>query len=63
MDIQENYGKLGQEGDFDVRFWQSQSPETLFKAVESLIQDYLLIREGYAGELRLQRTVESFQKI
>ena len=63
MAIQECYGKLGAEDDFDIAFWQSQSPEVLFEAASQLIKDYLLIKEGYADEPRLQRTVESFQKI
>jgi len=62
MSFQESYGKLGEDDDFDVTFWQSQPPEVLFEAAFDLVKDYLLIREGYAGEPRLQRTVESFQK-
>ena len=61
MPIQESYGKLGEEDNFDVAFWQSQTPEVLFKAASQLAKDYLLIKEGYADEPRLQRTVESFQ--
>ena len=63
MRFQERYGKLGEGDDFDIAFWQSQPPEVLFEAAFDLIKDYLLIKEGYAGEPRLQRTVESFQKI
>lgn len=63
MSVQERYGKLGEEDDFELAFWQSQTPEVLFGAAFDLIKDYLLIKEGYAGEPRLQRTVESFQKI
>ncbi len=62
MLIQESYGKLGEEDNFDVAFWQSQTPEVLFEAAFDLVKDYLLIKEGYADEPRLQRTVESFQK-
>ena len=63
MLIQENYGKLGEDDSFDLSFWQSQSPEFLFEAASQLIRDYLLLKEGYADEPRLQRTVESFQKV
>ena len=63
MAIQERYGKLGEEDGFDVAFWQSQSPEVLFEAASQLIRDYLLLKDGYADEPRLQRTVESFQKL
>lgn len=62
MAIQEYYGKLGEEDNFDVTYWQSEPPEVLFEAASQLIKDYLLIKEGYANEPRLQRTVESFQK-
>lgn len=62
MPIQESYGKLGEEDNFDVTFWQNQTPEVLFEAAFDLVKDYLLIKEGYADEPRLQRTVESFQK-
>lgn len=63
MVVQENYGKLGEDKDFSVDFWQGQTPEVLFEAAAQLIRDYLLLKEGYASEPRLQRTVESFQKI
>lgn len=62
MIIRENYGKLGQDRDFSIEFWQSQPPEILFGAAFDLIKYYLLLKEGYADEPRLQRTVESFQK-
>ena len=62
MALEENYGKLGEDDTFDLSFWQSQPPEVLFDAAYDLIKDYLLLKEGYAGEPRLQRTVESFRK-
>ena len=62
MLIQENFGKLGEKAEFDLAFWQSQSPEVLFEASFDLVKDYLLLKQGYADEPRLQRTVESFQK-
>lgn len=63
MTIRENYGKLGEDRDFSTDFWQSQPREVLFEAALDLIRDYLLLKEGYADEPRLQRTVESFQKV
>ena len=62
MKIVENYGKLGQSTQFDTTFWQAQPPEVLFDAAFDMIKDYLLIKENYADEPRLQRTIESFQK-
>ena len=62
MLIQESYGKLDEEDNFDLTFWQSQTPEVLFETAFDLVKDYLLLKENYVGEPRLQRTVESFQK-
>ena len=59
----ESYGLLeNDDRSFDCRFWQQQGTETIFNAAYDLIKDYLLLKEGYAHEPRLQRTVESFQK-
>lgn len=62
MQVSERYGKLGEEDDFDLRFWQSQPVEAIFEAAFEMVKDYLLLREGHADQPRLQRTVESFQK-
>jgi hypothetical protein len=62
VEVRENYGKLGEDEDFSVSFWQDQGPELIFEAAFDLVKDYLLVKEAYAGEPRLQRTVESFQK-
>jgi len=45
------------------KFWQSQKPEVIFKAVEEMIKDYLLIRGKSVDKFRLQRTVEYFEKL
>ena len=63
MKIIESYGKLGDDRSFDRNFWQEQGPKAIFDAAYDIIQDYLLIRKDYADKPRLQRTVESFQKI
>ena len=63
MAIQERYGKLGEEDDFDVAFWQSQPPEVLFEAASQLIRDYLLLRDSCTDEPKLDRTAETFQKV
>jgi hypothetical protein len=62
MSIVENYGKLGRDADFSLAFWRSQPPEVVFEAAYALIKDYLLLKEGYADEPRLQRTVEAFRR-
>jgi hypothetical protein len=62
--FQESYKKIGETDDrFDVTFWQAQGERAIFEAAEGMIRDYLLLREGYVYEPRLQRTVESFQEI
>lgn len=47
---------------FDICFWQTQGDLAIFEAVSEMIHDYFLIRGINADELRLQRTVEYFQK-
>ena len=61
-EIKENYGKLGEDNDFDIKFWQNQGEKKIFEAVYEMINDYLTIRGKNAHQPRLQRTVESFQK-
>lgn len=62
MLVREKYSKLGENDDFDIRFWQSQPVEAIFDAAFEMVKDYLLLKEGHADQPRLQRTVESFQK-
>jgi hypothetical protein len=61
--IEEKYQRIADDRRlFDIRLWQSQGDRAIFEAVWQMLRDYLLIRGKDAGELRLQRTVESFQK-
>ena len=62
--IVENYRYISDNKySFDIHFWQSQGPLSIFKAVTEMLYDYFLIRGKDVNEFRLQRTVESFQKI
>ena len=61
--ISESYGRISNNRKFDLVFWQQQSPTQIFNAAEEMICDYLLLKENNANKPRLQRTVESFQKI
>ena len=62
--IYESYGRMEDSGrQFDIRFWQSQGNETIFEAAHQLILDAILLKQGYADEPRLQKSIESFQKI
>jgi hypothetical protein len=63
-DVTEAYRKIGDPDDrFDIEFWQTQGAEAIFAAAEEMIKTALLLKEGYADEPRIQRTVESFRKI
>ncbi len=60
----EDYRPIGEEDDiFDMVFWQKQGPEAIFAAAMQMILDAELIRNGHATEPRLDRTVESFQRL
>ena len=61
--ITESYGRMSNNRKFDYTFWQQQSPAKIFSAAYDLICDYFILKEHNANEPRLQRTVESFQKI
>jgi len=61
--ITEFYGKINNSREFDYNFWQQQSPVHIFNAAYEMICDYLLLKENNVNEPRLQRAVESFQKI
>ena len=60
----EAYRKIGDPEDrFDVEFWQAQGERAIFQAALELALDAQIIRNGHADEPRLQRTVESFQRL
>jgi hypothetical protein len=48
---------------FDIAYWQAQGDEAIFEAAHQLILDYGLMRGMDVDQFRLQRTVESFQRI
>ncbi|MBN1545504.1 MAG: hypothetical protein JW902_02475 [Syntrophaceae bacterium] len=63
-EIMEAYRKIGDPDDrFDIQFWQSQGERAIFQAALELAQDAMMVRHGHVVEPRLQRTVESFQKL
>ena len=62
--IEEKYQRIkGDRRSFDIRFWQSQGDIAIFGAVTEMLNDYFLIRGKNADESRLQRSIESFQKV
>lgn len=63
MEVRESYRRLdGNSREFDIRYWQEQGPEAIFRAAEGMLRDYFLIRGIDADRQRLQRAAESFSK-
>jgi hypothetical protein len=61
--VMERFGKL-QEMDrsFDIEFWQRQGDAAIFRAAWEMVELYHRDRGLDPNELRLQRTVENFQR-
>ena len=56
------YGRIeDMDRSFDLAFWQAQDATARWQAGWELVEFYLKIK-GRTNELRLQRTVESFQR-
>jgi hypothetical protein len=49
-------------GDFDRRFWQSQSVADRFAAAWDMVVEAELFRGNYAVESRLQRSVQTIRR-
>lgn len=47
---------------FDIEHWQKQSSSDRFSAISEMVEMYHLRKGGSKDELRLQRTVEHFQR-
>ena len=47
---------------FDLIFWQTQSDEARLEATWELVVESYMIKGKNPDELRLQRSVESFQR-
>ena len=62
-EIFEAYRKIGDPDDrFDIDFWQRLGPEAIFNAALELIRDAQILKQGYADEPQIQRTVEHFHR-
>lgn len=61
--VMERFGK-GQEMDrsFDIEFWQRQGDAAIFRAAWELVEFYYRDRGLNPDDLRLQRTIENFQR-
>jgi hypothetical protein len=61
--IMERYGRLADmDRSYDIEYWQRQGPAAIFEAAWRMVVDAHNRRTGGADELRLRRTVESFQR-
>jgi len=59
----ERRGKLTElDRSFDLIFWQSQTPQARFAATWELIVHASKVKGQDVRQLRLQRSVESFQR-
>jgi hypothetical protein len=59
----ERHGKLAElDQSFDLMFWQDQSPQARFDAAWELVVHASKVKGGDVRQLRLQRSVEAFQR-
>ena len=59
----ERRGKINElDRSFDLDFWQAQSPETRFEVAWELIVHYARVKGLDVRQLRLQRSLETFQR-
>lgn len=60
----ERTGKLEElDRSFDLQFWQAQKEADRFAAAWELVIHAYIIKGKDVSELRLQRTVENFQRL
>lgn len=61
--VMERFGKLKEmDRSFDIEFWQRQGDAAIFRAAWEMVELYHRDRGLDPNELRLQRTVENFQR-
>ena len=61
--VMERYGRLREmDRSFDIEYWQRLGPAAIMEAAWQMVVDVHSRRPGGADELRLQRSVESFQR-
>jgi hypothetical protein len=60
--VMERYGRLADmDRSFDIAYWQRLGPKAIFDAAWQMVVD-AHSRTGASDELRLRRTVETFQR-
>jgi hypothetical protein len=61
--IMERFGKIrDMDRSFDIEYWQRQGDAAIYRAAWELIELYHRDRGKEPHELRLQRTIENFQR-
>jgi hypothetical protein len=61
--VMERKGRLAEhDRTFDIEFWQRQSPAERMKAAAEMVEHVWKISGGDVRQLRLQRSVENFQR-
>lgn len=61
--IMERYGRIEEmDRSFDIAYWQRLGPDAIFEAAWQMVVDAHKRLRGGTDELRLRRTVESFQR-
>jgi hypothetical protein len=59
----ERKGKINElDRSFDLAFWQPQPPEARFQAAWEMVIHYAKVKGLDIHQLRLQRSVETFQR-
>ena len=62
-DFFERHGRIEQlDRSFDLEFWQAQSPQARFDASWEMILHVSKVKGWDVRQLRLQRSVENFQR-
>ncbi len=61
--VMERFGNIDQmDRSFDIEYWQAQGDAAIFRAAWELVEAYWRDRGHNPDELRLQRSVETFQR-
>ena len=61
--VMERFGKLkDMDRSFDIEYWQRQGDAAIFRAAWEMVEFYYRDRGLDLNELRLQRTIENFQR-
>jgi hypothetical protein len=62
--VMERYGRIREmDRSFDIEYWQRQGDAAIFRAAWELVELYWRIHDRDPNELRLQRSVESFERL